>query len=191
MRRIVVSCYHLVDNLFLKHFVHMFYSGIKTGEYDSLLLLRFVCMQKLLGINRSVTWPVHFTSNILASRNIKRGSNANPGMMGGCFIEASNGIVFGSNVLIGPNVCIVSANHNADDYSKYDIDEPITIGSNVWIGANCVVVPGVAIGSNVIIGAGSVVTRDIEDNCIAAGNPCRRIKAKRPYLSPNDSESQE
>ena len=52
----------------------------------------------------------------------------------------------------------------------------ITIGDNVWIGGNTVVVPGVTIGSNVVIGAGSVVTKDIPDNVVAAGNPCRVIR---------------
>lgn len=52
----------------------------------------------------------------------------------------------------------------------------ITIGDNVWIGGSCVVLPGVTIGSNCVIGAGSVVTKDIPDNSIAAGNPCRVLR---------------
>lgn len=52
----------------------------------------------------------------------------------------------------------------------------MTIGDNVWIGGNTVVVPGVHIGSNVVIGAGSVVTKDIPDWSVAAGNPCRVIR---------------
>ena len=52
----------------------------------------------------------------------------------------------------------------------------MTIGDNVWIGGNSVVCPGVTIGSNVVIGAGSVVCRDIPDNVVAAGNPCRVIR---------------
>ena len=59
------------------------------------------------------------------------------------------------------------------------------IGSNVWIGGSCVILPGVSIGNNVVIGAGSVVTKDIPDNVCAAGNPCRVIReitdADRPF----------
>ena len=54
--------------------------------------------------------------------------------------------------------------------------KPITIGNNVWIGANCAILPGVTIGDNVTIGAGSVVNRDIPSNTVAVGNPCRVIK---------------
>ena len=57
---------------------------------------------------------------------------------------------------------------------EYGID--ITIGDNVWIGGNVVITPGVKVGNGVVIGAGSVVTKDIPDNCIAAGNPARVIR---------------
>lgn len=52
----------------------------------------------------------------------------------------------------------------------------MTIGNNVWIGANCMVNPGVHIGNNVVIGSGSVVTKDIPDNVVAVGNPCRVMR---------------
>ncbi|WP_332449983.1 DapH/DapD/GlmU-related protein [Methanoculleus sp.] len=54
--------------------------------------------------------------------------------------------------------------------------KPITIGSSVWIGADTVINPGVTIGDNVVIGSGSVVTRDIPDDVIAVGNPCRVLR---------------
>ena len=54
---------------------------------------------------------------------------------------------------------------------------PITVGSNVWIDAGVQVMPGVTIGSNVVIGGGSVVVKDIPDNSVAVGNPCRVIRA--------------
>lgn len=54
--------------------------------------------------------------------------------------------------------------------------DPVTICDNVWIGANVTICPGVTIGENSVIGAGSVVTRDIPDNCVAVGNPCRVIR---------------
>lgn len=54
---------------------------------------------------------------------------------------------------------------------------PISVGNNVWIGGNVTVLPGITIGNNVTIGAGSVVTRDIPDNTLAVGNPCRVIKS--------------
>ena len=53
---------------------------------------------------------------------------------------------------------------------------PVTIGNNVWIGGSAVINPGVTIGDNVVIGSGSVVTKDIPDNVIAVGNPCRILR---------------
>ena len=54
---------------------------------------------------------------------------------------------------------------------------PISVGNNVWIGGNVTVLRGITIGNNVTIEAGSVVTRDIPDNTLAVGNPCRVIKS--------------
>jgi maltose O-acetyltransferase len=56
-----------------------------------------------------------------------------------------------------------------------EFGKPITIGNDVWIGGNVVINPGVTIGNNVVIGLGSVVTKDIPDNVVAVGNPCRVV----------------
>ena len=53
---------------------------------------------------------------------------------------------------------------------------PVRIGSNVWIGAGAVILPGVTIGDNTVIGAGSIVTHDIPADCVAVGNPCRVVR---------------
>lgn len=57
----------------------------------------------------------------------------------------------------------------------------VTIGNNVFIGTNALILKGVSIGNNVIIGAGSVVTRSIPDNCVAAGNPAKVIMTLEEY----------
>ncbi len=88
-------------------------------------------------------------------------------------------VTIGDNVLLGPNVQIITAGHpiHPDSRnSKYEYGIPITIGDNVWIGAGAIILPGVNIGSNTVIGAGAVVTKDIPDGVVAAGNPCRIIK---------------
>jgi galactoside O-acetyltransferase len=60
---------------------------------------------------------------------------------------------------------------------QYQYNLPVRIGNNVWIGANSVVLPGVTIGSGSIIGTGSVVTKDVPENVIAAGVPCKVLRA--------------
>ena len=91
-------------------------------------------------------------------------------------------IKLGKNVMITAGVCFI--NHDVigsllnrkNGVSHFVNGEGcIEIGDNVMIGANSIVLPNVRIGSNVIIGAGSVVTKDIPDNSVAAGCPCRVI----------------
>ena len=88
-------------------------------------------------------------------------------------------VTIGDNVMIAPNVSIYTAGHPVHPESRnsgYEYGIPVSIGNNVWIGGNVVILPGVSIGDNVVIGAGSVVTKSIPDNVIAAGNPCRIIR---------------
>ena len=88
-------------------------------------------------------------------------------------------VKFGDNVFIAPNCGIYTAGHPIDIKERNEGIEyarPITVGNNVWIGGNVVILPGVEIGDNVTIGAGSVVTKNIPSNVIAYGNPCRVIK---------------
>ena len=85
----------------------------------------------------------------------------------------------GENAQIAPNVSIYTAGHPIHPESRnsgYEYGIAVTIGDNVWIGGNACIMPGVTIGNNVVIGGGSVVTKDIPDNVIAAGNPCRVIR---------------
>ena len=117
--------------------------------------------------------------------NIKVGENfyANHNLV----ILDANIVEFGNNVFIGPNSGFYTAGHPID-YSLrnegLEYAKKIKVGDNVWFGGNVVVLPGVSIGSNVVIGARSVVTKDIPDNCVGVGNPCRMIKKieGRKYL---------
>lgn len=101
-------------------------------------------------------------------------------------------VTIGDHAQIAPNVSIYTAGHPIHPDSRnsgYEYGIPVTIGNNVWIGGNSVILPGVTIGDNVVIGAGSVVTKDIPDNMIAAGNPCKLIReiteADRDYYYKN------
>ena len=89
-------------------------------------------------------------------------------------------IYVGNYVMFGPNVTVATANHPVDAGLRQrglQYNKDVHIGDNAWIGANVVIVPGVTIGANAVIGAGSVVTRDIPDNVVAVGNPCRVLRS--------------
>ena len=96
-----------------------------------------------------------------------------------CVILDVGKVKIGTNVMFAPNVSIYTAGHPIHPESRnsgYEYGIGITIGDNVWVGGSVVINPGVHIGNNVVIGSGSVVTKDIPDNVIAVGNPCRIIR---------------
>lgn len=86
-------------------------------------------------------------------------------------------IYIGSYTMIGPNVTVATAGHPILPElceKAYQFNMPVRIGENCWIGAGgALIMPGVTIGDNSVIGAGSVVTKDIPENVVAYGNPCR------------------
>ena len=84
----------------------------------------------------------------------------------------------GDFTLFGPGVQILTPLHPLDAAQRrqQEFGKPIAIGSDVWVGGGVQILAGVTIGSRTVIGAGSVVTRDIPDDVLAAGNPCRVIR---------------
>lgn len=108
---------------------------------------------------------VHFGSNVYANFNLT--------------LIDDGAIYVGDNVLLGPNVTLVTGTHPIEASLRKDkaqYNRPVKLEANVWLGANVVVLPGVTIGENSIIGASSVVTKDIPSNVVAVGNPCRVIR---------------
>lgn len=88
-------------------------------------------------------------------------------------------ITIGTDVMIGPNVQLLTPTHPLDPglrRDKLEAAKPITIGDNVWLGGGVTVLPGVTIGENTVVGAGAVVTRDLPANVVAVGNPARITK---------------
>lgn len=108
---------------------------------------------------------VHFGNNVYANFN---------------FTVVDDGDIYvGDRVMFGPNVTIATANHPIEPGLRskaMQYNKSVHIGENVWVGANTVIVPGVTIGKNSVIGAGSVVTKDIPENVVAVGNPCRVLR---------------
>ena len=109
--------------------------------------------------------------------NIEVGENfySNHGLV---ILDAGK-VTFGDNVFIGPSCGFHTSGHPIDFERRnlgLEYAWPITVGDNVWFGAGVQVMPGVTIGSNVVIGSGSIVTKDIPDDSVALGNPCRVIR---------------
>ncbi len=88
---------------------------------------------------------------------------------------AIGGIMIGNNVQIGPNVTIVTDNH--DFYDRYVLRcRSVVLEDNAWIGVNATIMPGVTVGKNAIIAGGAVVTKNVPANTIVGGNPARVIR---------------
>ena len=95
----------------------------------------------------------------------------------GCKFQDQGGITIGDGSLIGHNVVLATLNHNLDPEYRADlIPAPISIGKNVWIGANATVLAGVSIGDGAVIAAGAVVTKDVPENTVVGGVPAKTIK---------------
>ncbi|MFK8253501.1 sugar O-acetyltransferase [Ancylobacter terrae] len=94
----------------------------------------------------------------------------------GCIILDGTAVTIGARTLIAPGVCILTADHPRDAgerRSGLEFARPVTIGDNVWIGANALVLPGLTVGDDAVIGAGAVVTRDVPAGATVVGNPAR------------------
>lgn len=95
----------------------------------------------------------------------------------GCRFQDQGGITIGDDVLIGHNVVLATLNHDMNPRKRSTLHPaPITIGNDVWIGANATVLPGVTIGDGAVIAAGAVVTKDVPSNVIVGGVPAKIIK---------------
>ena len=108
---------------------------------------------------------VHFGNNVYANFNLT--------------LVDDTHIYVGDCTMFGPNVTIATAGHPILPELRaqgYQYNAPVRIGRNCWLGAGVIVLPGVTIGDNVVVGAGSVVTKDLPDNVVAVGNPCRVLR---------------
>jgi acetyltransferase-like isoleucine patch superfamily enzyme len=144
---------------------------------------RYFFFQKVLGFNRQVPWPVHFTSRVTGAAHIKIGLNTAPGASIGNYIFASAEapIEVGSYTVIASNVCIGAFNHDPYNISRYVSKGGIRIGAYCWVGANAVILSGVQLGDHTVVAAGAVVTRSFPEGCcIVGGNPARVIKTLDP-----------
>jgi acetyltransferase-like isoleucine patch superfamily enzyme len=119
---------------------------------------------------------IHFTSRVVGKVEIGEHVWKSFAISGGCYVQGLNGVTIGDDTLFGPNVVIISSNHDESDLRRSAEGPPVRIGRECWIGANAVLLPGVELGDGVIVGAGAVVTRSFEAGAVIAGVPARRIR---------------
>ena len=153
----------------------------KNKSYYTMRVLMMGIRQKLVGLNKSVPWPVHNSSVVRSPEKINPGTKS-PGISISCYIDGRNGIEIGENVWIGPRVSIISQNHDLNNYANYIDSKPIKIGKNTLLTSNCVVLPGVELGEHTVVAANSVVNKSFpEGNQLLAGNPAKVIKKLENY----------
>jgi len=114
---------------------------------------------------------VDYGYNVMVGKNFYTNFNTT-------FLDCSL-ITIGDNVMFGPNVTLTTASHPLDIKHRnagVEFAKPITIGNNVWVGANAVVLPGVTIGDGAVLAAGAVVARDVPANTLVGGVPARKMK---------------
>jgi len=142
----------------------------------------FVCRP----LFRSVGRGIHIKQGAYFGRGsaIDIGDNSDLGLR--CFVY--NNVTLGRDVLMGPDVMVLGANHNMD---RLDVPmrlqgerrERCVIGDDVWIGARAIILPGVCIGQGAVVAAGAVVTTDVPAYAVVGGNPARVLRSRQPRVS--------
>jgi len=138
-------------------------------------------MFKLLGAQFGKKIDMYPGLWIAPGRNLKIGNNVD--LAKDVIITSSGGVTIGDRTLIGYRSQILSSNHSIPELGEPfpvsgDRHSPVLIESDVWIGASCIILPGVRIGTGAVVAAGSVVTKDIPKNSIYGGAPAKLIKMR-------------
>jgi len=145
------------------------------------IALRSAFYRLMFGELRSFAWlypGVHLTHSY--GIRAGRGFAVNTGAL----LDGRGGITIGDNVLIGPYCVITSSDHDHRQLARpmAEVDHvmaPVSIGSDVWIGACSIVTGGVRVGDGAVVAAGAVVTQDVPDYGIVAGVPARLVGDRR------------
>ncbi len=147
----------------------------ETKNNQTPITFKVYLFQKIFGINKQAYWPMSFKSTVVAAQNIYVGIDSSPGYSPECYIQGGGELYIGDYTQIGPNVGLISSNHDLYDTNK-KVKSTTRIGDYCWIGMNSVVLPGVELGDFTIVAAGSVVTKSFPGDCVIGGNPAKLLK---------------
>lgn len=137
-------------------------------------------LQKVLGFNRHVPWPVNINTIITNPQLMEiHPDDLHSFQNSGQYFGNTNGgrIILGRGAYIASNVCMVTANHKAYDLTSHEPAKDIVLAENCWVGMNSVILPGVVLGEHTIVAAGCVVTKSFpQGHVVLVGNPARIAK---------------
>lgn len=134
--------------------------------------------QRIHGFNRYVRWPASPQIRILNPENITfHPEDINNFQGHGSYYQAFAKITIGKGTYIGPNVGIITMNHDVSSPTVYQEAKEVSLGANCWIGMNSVILPGVILGDHTVVGAGAIVTKSFpQGHVVVAGNPAKTIR---------------
>lgn len=159
--------------IILKHFLPYYKKYVRLTK--SKIPFSYIDFLRFKFFGSKYYWYKHSNCTVANVRKIYVGINCLIGRPG-CYIQGAGTVYIGDYVQFGPNVGILSANHDLYDQNNYNV-APIKIGDYSWIGMNSIITAGVELGDRTIVGAGSVVTKSFpEGYCVIAGNPAKVIK---------------
>lgn len=147
---------------------------LNTGYQEPARIRELLSELTGTAVDDSVTLfpPLHsdFGKNLRIGRNVFINS--------GCRFQDQGGVSIGDDALIGHNLVVATLNHPVDPSRRADlIPAPVTIGRNVWIGANVTILPGVTIGDDAVVAATSLVTRDVPAGALVMESPARVVRS--------------
>jgi maltose O-acetyltransferase len=126
------------------------------------------------GRNVNIRPRVYFGSG----RNLSMGDDSMLGQ--NSIIGSTAAVVIGNDVMMGPGVLIYTSNHGMEPgipMRRQPLQcAPVCVGNDVWIGARCIILPGITIGDGAVLAAGAVVTTDVPANAVVGGVPAKVLK---------------
>ncbi len=150
-----------------------------TGFAGYIWAVRAIWQRNILRLARPLPFPAALTCHVSKGARIEfHPDDLNNFQSPGTYFQNFLGrITLGKGCYIGPNVGIITANHDPADLDRHLPPADVTIGDRCWIGMNSVILPGVTLGDGTVVGAGSVVTRSFaEGNCVVAGSPAKIVR---------------
>ncbi|WP_345249907.1 DapH/DapD/GlmU-related protein [Pigmentiphaga soli] len=167
----------IMSLFFEKKYLQGYHFDESLGGY--VFGIKSIWQRSILRLAKPLPWPAAASCHVTNPRNIFfHPDDLNNFQSPGTYYQNFKAAIYiGRGTFIGPNVGIITANHQFDDLSKHELGKDVKIGEKCWIGMNSVLLPGVVLGNRSIVAAGSIVTKSFPaGNVVIGGVPARVIK---------------